>query len=1604
MASGSAAPGAHMELAIHALLRAAQRAGQPGRELALLRVPAPSQDGTDAARASGLQDPVAAADAPVTDSAGIDLSQGTASAPTAAPLLASPAAAMHAAAGAAVADAKAEAVWDNRASAPALALAEPLAIGVDPGAASGAVLAAPTVVGASRPLGEGAAPTLAHSRLSPARTVVLRRHGAGGLAPPAAEAAAPLGSERAPGAQAVPVAVDGALAAPAPAAAAAPPAAALTRHNRACAACAPASAPSDAVAPGSGAPASFRPLPTPSREVGRAQPLDARHAQPLAQPRLSPVTPSAPTLQAGSSSSAPPEARAALSACVPSLLAPNSQPAPVVAGAAQAVPARTAAAAAQGAQSAAPEPLAPPAQCAAPARGAESGAADLSAGGAPAAPTGDSAAAPLPHEARGAACAADAGGTRAEGAAAQGGGAAGAAHGAGGASGALDPMDADDGDVGAEPTDRDVSAAEAVAEPAGGVRGPAAGGADASVAPAAMAPAARAGGQPLAPPPKPAAHAELDEETRAVVDSAEALRLSLGLKLCDFASKLSINPSAYSKWRALDPSLPLSSRRRTTAAARDELERHRAAGLRDAAPPRPRARAVQRSTTQLVHGERVPVSSRSVSKRLQDELKAARERLRRVEVTTTWELVKEEAKDTVVPWRKEVDQAGSWDAMRRLLVRWSEMVKPSALAGAKSFALSRWRSQLEQVRADYTLEAFEQACEQLDDALSSAKSFQVIEQIGRDHTEGVTFFGGMSDGSRVYARGMSVLAMAHDLNVYPAFICEIYKYGTKFARAEDTWVKLNWLLRPSDAVAGTAALPTAIAQQWSCDPARVVFTTPLHETMRADCIQQPCRALFCPERERAARVVREAEAEHGEPVFVYDSPIDALSAALTGGGGGDSDSDSDDDYGGGGGGSDGGAGGYYKPHSVDSLPHVVQELLAEGVEQATRRLARILIETPRGRRGGAAPGAMRVKPPKPAAKPAAARPASSAPELGSTSASDEGSDDGGGTSDFSAESSAESSADDDGDEGDEDAAEEGAEHDAAASSDSDEQPIMARVQQFRDGQRRGPSAPPKQPPPEQQRARAKAAAAARPGVARDAGVAREGSSGAKPHSPRPEGAGPSPGAARPRAKSPPAAKPTQPSAATAKPAPDKGAAAPPPCAGGAGGEASQSHRAPPPLDVLAAKGRAEDKTRFKIPKKAAAAKSAAQAQPEPPPVALSRVPSGLATGVAPARALPREAVLVRVDATGREPARDAVPPHLRSPHAFSQAQAERAPAAGLVSYGGRPLGSDVCRIPLPERQLPARVAMALAVGQERAKDVIERGSAVEMESLALVNSHGTLNVGGTYHKGREVERLLQARLAGTSYMQTLLALKKHESKLWIWLSGLTTYTKKHTTYSACPAAAPHRCTCRLARRARARPALRSRGRARARRGARGVTPRAHLAGRHFTKTGLLTRVASMLLPYLNPETDTYVDFCAGNNEFAPMLGLRFRSIDILPHPLGSRPREAELCLDCNESGTPFMQKENWLAVEPRSLPPGELVIGLNPPFGNVRLRRRRPRPAPPRRARRPPLTSRAPTAVPPAARALPAEKRQGAALRGACRVLLPRAPDRPHRARLDRPA
>ena len=96
--------------------------------------------------------------------------------------------------------------------------------------------------------------------------------------------------------------------------------------------------------------------------------------------------------------------------------------------------------------------------------------------------------------------------------------------------------------------------------------------------------------------------------------------------------------------------------------------------------------------------------------------------------------------------------------------------------------------------------------------------------------------------------------------------------------------------------------------------------------------------------------------------------------------------------------------------------------------------------------------------------------------------------------------------------------------------------------------------------------------------------------------------------------------------------------------------------------------------------------------------------------------------------------------------------------------------------------------------------------------------------------------------------------------------------------------------------------------------------------RHFTSPRVLKVIADVLQSHLRPG-DTFVDFACGLNTFAPLL----KDPGSL-QPLKSVAFDIFSPIDRTESFT----RSAWLQVDAeRDLPPGELVIGLNPPFGHM---------------------------------------------------------------------
>jgi len=94
--------------------------------------------------------------------------------------------------------------------------------------------------------------------------------------------------------------------------------------------------------------------------------------------------------------------------------------------------------------------------------------------------------------------------------------------------------------------------------------------------------------------------------------------------------------------------------------------------------------------------------------------------------------------------------------------------------------------------------------------------------------------------------------------------------------------------------------------------------------------------------------------------------------------------------------------------------------------------------------------------------------------------------------------------------------------------------------------------------------------------------------------------------------------------------------------------------------------------------------------------------------------------------------------------------------------------------------------------------------------------------------------------------------------------------------------------------------------------------------RHYTSGRVLSEIARTVQPMLQAG-DTFVDFACGQNSFGSML------VDpATRQPLASRSFDVLSPVD----KTHDFCRRNWFAVSASELPPGELIIGLNPPFGH----------------------------------------------------------------------
>ena len=95
--------------------------------------------------------------------------------------------------------------------------------------------------------------------------------------------------------------------------------------------------------------------------------------------------------------------------------------------------------------------------------------------------------------------------------------------------------------------------------------------------------------------------------------------------------------------------------------------------------------------------------------------------------------------------------------------------------------------------------------------------------------------------------------------------------------------------------------------------------------------------------------------------------------------------------------------------------------------------------------------------------------------------------------------------------------------------------------------------------------------------------------------------------------------------------------------------------------------------------------------------------------------------------------------------------------------------------------------------------------------------------------------------------------------------------------------------------------------------------------RHFTTHRVLKTIAGALQPHLRTG-DTFVDFACGLNTFAPLLK---------DPGTGEQLNAVAFDIFSPVDRTEHFTRTAWLQVDAeRDLPPGELVIGLNPPFGH----------------------------------------------------------------------
>ena len=93
--------------------------------------------------------------------------------------------------------------------------------------------------------------------------------------------------------------------------------------------------------------------------------------------------------------------------------------------------------------------------------------------------------------------------------------------------------------------------------------------------------------------------------------------------------------------------------------------------------------------------------------------------------------------------------------------------------------------------------------------------------------------------------------------------------------------------------------------------------------------------------------------------------------------------------------------------------------------------------------------------------------------------------------------------------------------------------------------------------------------------------------------------------------------------------------------------------------------------------------------------------------------------------------------------------------------------------------------------------------------------------------------------------------------------------------------------------------------------------------RHYTNAAVLRSIAKRLQPLIQPN-DTFVDFACGQNSFGALL----------KDPGTQQPlRSVAFDIFSPAENTSDFTRRPWQSVDATSLPLGELIVGLNPPFG-----------------------------------------------------------------------